>query len=218
MKNHKGFTLIEGLLIVLIVGMLAGVGYYVYNTKKTSDKSLDSASSTEITAAGKRADSGAEDPTKDWKAYSNKEGVYSLKHPASWVQAPNATMCSEGLLLIGANAASVGTCASENGGQMQVSSMAGDLRSQYELKAANYTDLKTEDVTVAGVVGKKQSGTYKASPDAEGMGPSTGEKVVTYFFYTNGKTYQANYWIKDSYPDALADFNTMVTKTLKFEV
>lgn len=215
MKNYKGFALLEGLLILLIIGMLAGVGYYVYDAKKNSENSLDNASKTELTAAGKKTV--AEDPTKDWKAYSNKDGQFSLKHPASWVQASSPELCSEGLLLIAANAASVGTCASEDGGQMQISSQAGDLRSEYQLKSANYPDLKTESVTVAGVAGEKQSGTYKADEGAEGPGPSTGEKKVTYIFYTNSRTYQASYWIKDSYPDVLADFNTMVTKTLKFQ-
>src|SRR6266700_3794862 len=38
MKNHKGFAIIEGLLILVIVGILGGTGWYVYNAhNKTTD-------------------------------------------------------------------------------------------------------------------------------------------------------------------------------------
>lgn len=219
MKSQRGFGLLEGLLIIVIIGLIAGAGWYVWDSKKNADKSLTNASiSDSVTADLQPGDKQSiENLTKDWKAYSSQEGQYSFKHPASWVYAPNADVCAEGLVLLGANASAVGTCASENGGQMLVSSQNGDLRSQYELKSSNYPDLKAENVTVDGVAGKKQSGTFKADPNAEGSGPADGDKVVAYIFYANGRTYQANYWIKTSFPDVLKDFETMVTKTLKFQ-
>jgi Tfp pilus assembly protein PilV len=35
-KKQKGFSVIEGLLILVIVGILGGVGYYVWNSSKAS--------------------------------------------------------------------------------------------------------------------------------------------------------------------------------------
>jgi Tfp pilus assembly protein PilE len=44
--NAKGFGILEGLLIVVIVGLLGGAGYYVYNSQKKTNESLDSANNS----------------------------------------------------------------------------------------------------------------------------------------------------------------------------
>jgi hypothetical protein len=46
--GQKGFTLVEGLLVVIALCLVGGVGYYVYNSSqnKNSDKSSTSASET----------------------------------------------------------------------------------------------------------------------------------------------------------------------------
>jgi type II secretory pathway pseudopilin PulG len=44
-KFQEGFSAIEGLLIVVIVGMLGGVGYYVWHANSQANKTLDSAAS-----------------------------------------------------------------------------------------------------------------------------------------------------------------------------
>lgn len=36
-KNHKGFAVLEALLILLIIGMLIGVGWYVYAARRTTN-------------------------------------------------------------------------------------------------------------------------------------------------------------------------------------
>ncbi|HYH36167.1 MAG TPA: hypothetical protein VD706_01565 [Candidatus Saccharimonadales bacterium] len=55
MKNlgQKGFTLIEGLLIIIALSLIAGVGYYVYNANKEADKNLTSSASKEEKPAAK---------------------------------------------------------------------------------------------------------------------------------------------------------------------
>lgn len=45
-RNQRGSGQLEILLLVVIVAAIAGVGWYVYNTKQTSDKSLNAAAST----------------------------------------------------------------------------------------------------------------------------------------------------------------------------
>ena len=45
-SNQKGFTVIEGLLIIVAVTLIAFVGYYVWHTQKQTDKTLNQASST----------------------------------------------------------------------------------------------------------------------------------------------------------------------------
>jgi hypothetical protein len=92
----------------------------------------------------------------------------------------------------------------------------GDKRGEYQLDQASYPDVKTENVTVGGAEGIKQSGTFKAAPDAVGPGPADDEKTVVYIFYTNNRTYRASYNVNSTYPDVLNNFNILVTKTFKF--
>jgi len=45
-KNQKGFSTVEVLLIVVIVGMLGGIGYYVWHAQKQTDDTLNSTGKT----------------------------------------------------------------------------------------------------------------------------------------------------------------------------
>lgn len=38
--NQKGFTLVEGLLIVIAIGIVIGVGYYIYNANRDTNKQV----------------------------------------------------------------------------------------------------------------------------------------------------------------------------------
>jgi len=42
-KSESGFSLIEGLLIVIAISLVAFVGFYVYNTGKKTDKTISTA-------------------------------------------------------------------------------------------------------------------------------------------------------------------------------
>jgi uncharacterized protein (UPF0333 family) len=42
-RNNKGFAGVEALLIVVIVAVVAGTGFYVFHAKHTSDKVLSAA-------------------------------------------------------------------------------------------------------------------------------------------------------------------------------
>lgn len=81
MKNQKGFTVVEGLLILVIVGLIGGVGWYVWDAKKESDKSLNQASSTDISGTTKTS----ETPTPDgYVKYENKELGISFIYLKEW--------------------------------------------------------------------------------------------------------------------------------------
>ena len=41
MKNQKGFSVVEGLLILVIVGLIGFVGWYVWQSKNKTDKTLE---------------------------------------------------------------------------------------------------------------------------------------------------------------------------------
>ncbi|HSW78416.1 MAG TPA: hypothetical protein VLF88_00140 [Candidatus Babeliales bacterium] len=54
--NQKGFGAVEGILVLIIVGLLCFIGWYVYDTKNKTDQTLetvDKTSNSSTTAASK---------------------------------------------------------------------------------------------------------------------------------------------------------------------
>lgn len=216
--NQKGFGVVEILLVFVIIGLIGGTGYYVYNSQKKTNTALDNTANSQSEPQKSEDEEDNQetvDETADWATFSSEDGHFSLKHPKSWVKAKNPELCAPGLLLLGANSASVGKCASEGFGQIAVNSSEGNMVSEFEMKKADYSDLVTEEVVADGVTGKKQTGSYSGA--VGGIGPVKGDKQVVYLFFAKNRTYSATYSVNDTYPDVLSDFNLMVTKTLKFE-
>ncbi|HZP55144.1 MAG TPA: hypothetical protein VFB03_00005, partial [Candidatus Saccharimonadales bacterium] len=60
------------------------------------------------------------------------------------------------------------------------------------------------------------SGTFKGPEAESGFGPRIGANIVLDIFYTNNRTYIAEYDQEPNYEDVLGEFNLMVTKTLEF--
>ncbi|HVX48388.1 MAG TPA: hypothetical protein VHA05_03465 [Candidatus Saccharimonadales bacterium] len=51
--NQKGFAAVEAILIVVIIAIVAGTGYYVYHTNKKSSDTLDTSSKVAQSSPGK---------------------------------------------------------------------------------------------------------------------------------------------------------------------
>lgn len=196
--------------------MVGGVGYYVYNSQQDK-KATTSDVSKEATKES--VEETAQDPTTGWKTYTEPGGRYEFKHPATWTFAASPADCSDGLTLFGANKEATGICASDGAGQMSISLQDGDVSANYQLTAESYPDLKTETVMVSGVSAKKQTGTYQ-SAEPVFIGPEVGDKRLVYIIVKNGKTIVASYDTRTTnpYPDVRADFETLVTKTLKLKI
>lgn len=77
--NNHGFTAFEGILIVIIIALIGGVGFYVYksNQDKKSDNPTSSSQKSTQTSATK-------DSYKDWKTYTSSTEKMSFKYPSSW--------------------------------------------------------------------------------------------------------------------------------------
>jgi len=222
-RNHSGFTAVEGLLVFIIIMIIGGTGWYVVSANKKANDTLNNSGLGTTAKPSKKkqttpAPAPQADPTASWTVFSSKDGKYSLKYPNTWVQPANKQNCGEGdsFLMLGPTTQSVGSCRSDNTGEMYVTSTDGDHRSDNELSKAYFPDLTNQTVTVNGVQGERLSGTSNGSGQGLGFGSDDkGAKVVIYLFYTNGRTYNATYY-QNKYPDVLNDFDSMVTKTLKF--
>ncbi|HEX5448017.1 MAG TPA: hypothetical protein VFW90_02335 [Candidatus Saccharimonadales bacterium] len=58
-KTQKGFAALEGLLILIIIAIIGGTGWYVWHSKNQTDNTLDRAASQETTASNKKESTNA---------------------------------------------------------------------------------------------------------------------------------------------------------------
>ncbi len=80
-KNQKGFTVVEGLLIVLILVVIGGVGYMVYhNDHKTKTTSVSTTSATKPATSIKTTTN----PYAGWQSFCSSYGGLCLKYPSNW--------------------------------------------------------------------------------------------------------------------------------------
>jgi type II secretory pathway pseudopilin PulG len=221
MKNQKGFTLVEGLLIFIAIALVGFIGFYVYDKNKKdesvqqiSTKAQEAKTQIQELPQGENKEttnSEPQDPTKDWLTYDTES--FSLKYPSDWVKMRNAKNC-EGAdsFYRGTSSNSAGICDSDAPVQIIVNAVKGKQAS-YIIDPEYNRDIKASDVTIAGIKGKKYSSISKGA----GIGGDEGWKTTEYVIYTNGKTYRASY--RDgggSFKNVKNDFEIMIEQTLKF--
>ncbi|HSX45765.1 MAG TPA: hypothetical protein VLG27_02040 [Candidatus Saccharimonadia bacterium] len=85
--NSKGFAAVEAALIVLIVAIVAGTGYYVWHAQNKSTDDLNQANSeSDSTAVFKKKSGKKTAPVQEQlSSYSSKVGNLTLKYPSSWM-------------------------------------------------------------------------------------------------------------------------------------
>jgi hypothetical protein len=219
-ENPKGFSAIEALLILVIVAIIGGTGWYIWHSRSNTDKTLtaNSSSTSNFNKKGtpSKAPTQSTGPTADWASYSSPLGKFTLKYPKSWVVPTNPDLCistaETGLFMIGPSAETAGKCGSDGFGQVTVT-WRSDRQFCGDLNDNAWTQNSKETVTVAGTSAAKITAFAKAPGQGLGAVPE-GTKNVQYCFVANNKTYIADYEQQPSYPDVLNDFNTLVTKTL----
>jgi prepilin-type N-terminal cleavage/methylation domain-containing protein len=76
-KNQKGFSVIEVLLVLVIIGLVVGIGWYTLNRNNHHRSATNSAQ-----------------PTKA-KTYTDSSKLYTLSYPENWI-VKEAADCCEG--------------------------------------------------------------------------------------------------------------------------
>ena len=96
MKNRqKGFSTVELLLSLIVVVLIAGVGWYVYQSTKKTEDSLSNAESSSNSTTQKSEKVTPEIPA-DWKTYENKELGIKYAYPKLWENASKPDIVDAG--------------------------------------------------------------------------------------------------------------------------
>lgn len=83
-KNQDGFSVVEGLLILVVVGLIGSAGYYVYRSQETKESTQSTAETTQGTDSTTE-----EEPKETHKTFENAD--LSLKYLADWSVDPSET-------------------------------------------------------------------------------------------------------------------------------
>ncbi|MBP7807295.1 hypothetical protein KA047_02255 [Candidatus Saccharibacteria bacterium] len=78
-NNQKGFSIGQVLLVVVVLGIIGGIGYYVYSRQSSTPTAEPT--STTVTPAADTTDEN-KTATADWKTYSGM--TISMKYPETW--------------------------------------------------------------------------------------------------------------------------------------
>lgn len=95
-KNENGFGAIEGLLIVIIVGMIGFVGWFVWHNQAANTASSPTASTKDVTTQKATPTTSPAKTTvdqyADWKTYKatlktnlGQDVTFDFKYPVDWI-------------------------------------------------------------------------------------------------------------------------------------
>lgn len=82
MKNQRGFAILEAVLILVIIAIVGGVGWYVVKQNKDKDQSKTETSSSSAPQEPSLQEIETLD-TSDWKNYTD-DGGYTFSYPSDW--------------------------------------------------------------------------------------------------------------------------------------
>jgi hypothetical protein len=82
--NNRGFTIVEGLLLVLVVAVIAFGGYYVYSNQKHKTTNSSTPTTTSSTSTPKATPIKSTDPYDGWKTATLQYEKISYKYPSDW--------------------------------------------------------------------------------------------------------------------------------------
>ena len=194
MRNQKGFSAVEGLLVLVIIGVIGGVGYYVYNSRKETTKYQDNAnkSSLEVATGKKQIE---KDEVADWLLYEPTEKQYSIRIPDGWnlENLQSSNLYGRLPANITYKSGTKATVTSTEGGWDGASSFSLYYPKQ---NADQIVREGKEQGTITTNAGPKAHKYYLLQEtDPVGIGYAKGSKVYSYYFDADGKYIQVQQYV-----------------------
>lgn len=207
MKNQKGFTVIEGLLVVIAITLISGVGYYVYNSNQT--KQTSNTDAQEATNNNQSSQDSKNEIPDNWKSYESS--AYSLKHPSDWIDMQNQENCPD-IFGRGTVPGSEGICQSDSGPQISITTTT-EPPVTFKPTEEYSSDIVTSTAEIDGVSATRYSSISKGTAFED-----EGTKNIIYIFSNGKTTYVATYNDGNKkYKNVENEFDLMMTKSFKFK-
>ncbi|MDB5170524.1 MAG: hypothetical protein JWO35_218 [Candidatus Saccharibacteria bacterium] len=208
-KNQDGFSAVETVLILVIVGLIGFVGWYVYNSKNKSDATLDQASkSSQTSTPTKKTD--AESAVKLSETYTDPSG-FTLKYPADWQFAAKGSKSADGQGEFGSNefVSKANYQANSNASILMLDT--DTTTATAEQYAKDFFANKESDV-----VNSKSSKTNGYDTQTVNHKSPTGSPTVyTIFVVSKGKVVQFSYFNDEAEKDNVPIYEA-ITRSIKF--
>lgn len=206
-SNQKGFSVIEGFLIVVVVGLIGFVGWYVWHSKQAVDESLSNTGKSSTPAVTK------DDPTASWKLFTAKDDVYSFRVADGW------KLNYDGVATLYGNVS-----ADLAGKPATITTVQGGRDGRVPFLVYYDENLKTQftGYTAAGsaqskdVEGSKYTLVTGETGSAGQADTPKGTKYYAYYFVKNGHGLYFNYSVTPTETDLVTTVEQMI-KTATFK-
>ncbi len=217
-KNSKGFAPLQIVLLLVLVSGIVGTGWYVWQTKNKTSKSLDSTtqgSGTAVKPETKKEET--KTPAKEeesWLLFEASDKAYSVRVPDGW----DGIALYDNVYVMNASKLSYikGTKAkievlSEGG-------FDGPTPFALHLPRQNYDQIVKEGTkqgeikTSQGLIAEKYL--YKEIKDTEAIGYQKGDTVYNYYFGKDGRYIQVTHYFSQNGTDQ-HEFVERLVKTIK---
>lgn len=85
-KNEKGFSAVEILIVVVIVGLIGGVGLYVLSSQKKTNNALDNSTTQNVTQSSYEKEGIVEtkDESAGWLIYKSPKNDFEIRLADGW--------------------------------------------------------------------------------------------------------------------------------------
>ncbi len=212
--NQKGIGALPILLLIVIVGLIGGTGYFVYQAQKDTNKSLDNANKTLEQLANNNKPDKAEPvvQTEDsWLLFTAQNNAYSFRVPDGWqgLALNDSVFIRESSEL----AYEKGTLAKieilAEGGWDGPSPFALYLPQQNYDQIVREGTAQGEIKTNQGLIAHKF--VYTETLKQEAIGYQQGDTVYNYYFDADGKYIQVSHY----FPQGGTDQHEMVERAIR---
>lgn len=194
--NQRGFSLVEGLLVVIAVALISFVGFYVYNANKDSKNTHDNSSS--VVKENKAEDTQTKDEAESWQQVTSGKGAFKLKVPDGWKLNNDP---AQDLILSSTDPADI----TYKKGQKPVISNnevpGSDAPHRFSVTVLNEGSQNNQGTNSEFVLTSGQKGTKNVDEYEDMLGDAGLIKSHIYTFEKNGKFYVVSYSILPSDTD-----------------